>query len=169
MENKMKKYLFIISIPFLFYACSTNLTTDKEHKAIAEKYINGLYGCNPSVVDELAADSIVITYPIFEKIFGSPVIRGRDSVKSFSNHFCSTWKDAQFTFHETIAEGNQVVIVWSFKARNVGSIQGRAPTNQEHSWGGITLFRFNEEGKITAEIGEESEPGPIGRLNNQQN
>jgi hypothetical protein len=38
------------------------------------------------------------------------------------------------------------------------------PTNEEHSWGGITLYRFDEEGKIVAEIGEESAPGPLERV-----
>ncbi len=137
----MKKYLFIIVIPFLFSACSS-INREEELKAQAERYFRGIYGCDPSVVDELAADSIVVTYPVFQEIFGSPAIRGRDSVKSFVRHFCSIWKDPQFTFHETIAEGNHVVIVWSFKARNIGSIQGRPPTNQEHSWGGITLITF---------------------------
>ena len=35
---------------------------------------------------------------------------------------------------------------------------------REYSWGGITLFHFNESGKIIAEIGEESSPGPFERL-----
>jgi hypothetical protein len=34
----------------------------------------------------------------------------------------------------------------------------------EYSWGGITLFYFNDSDEIRAEIGEESSPGPIERL-----
>jgi hypothetical protein len=41
---------------------------------------------------------------------------------------------------------------------------GVPPTGQKKSWGGITLIRFNEAGKIEAEIGEESEPGSIERM-----
>lgn len=163
--NKKKiivnKLFYILSFLLLLNACNTtNNNTTEEQKTIAQKFMKGVYGCDPSVVDELAADSILITYPIFVNIFGSPAIRGRDSVKNFVNHFCSKWKDPQFTFHETIAQENKVVIVWGFKARNVSS-------NKVQSWGGITLFRFNDDGKITAEIGEESSPGPIERLNTQ--
>jgi hypothetical protein len=58
-----------------------------------------------------------------------------------------------------------VVLLWSFRARNVDSgPQGGPPTNEEHVWGGITLIRFDGSGKIVAEIGEESAPGPLERL-----
>lgn len=33
-----------------------------------------------------------------------------------------------------------------------------------YSWGGITVFNFDESGKIIEEIGEESSPGPWARL-----
>ena len=64
-----------------------------------------------------------------------------------------------------MVEGNRVVLVWSFRARNVGSVRpGEPPIHREQSWGGITLIRFDNAGKIVAEIGEESAPGPEARL-----
>ena len=58
-----------------------------------------------------------------------------------------------------------MVLMWSFRARDAGlGLQGNPPTYQEHRWGGITLFHFDESGRIEAEIGEESTPGPVGRL-----
>lgn len=53
-----------------------------------------------------------------------------------------------------------MVLVWSFSARDTEAEAGEAGS----AWGGISLFRFDAEGKITAEIGEESSPGPMGRL-----
>ena len=166
--GSMKKYLFIVLVPLLFNSCDT-INNKEELKTLAEKYFEGIYGCDTSVVDELAAPNIEVTYPVFEKIFGHPVIRGRDSLKSFVKHFCTIWKAIQFNVDETIAEGNRVVIAWRFKARNIGSIQGRPPTNQVNSWGGITFFRFNKQNQITQEIGEESTPGPFARLTSQKN
>ncbi|MGA8263291.1 MAG: nuclear transport factor 2 family protein [Ignavibacteriaceae bacterium] len=137
----------------------------QEQKALAEQYIRGVYGCDSTVVDNLAADSIIISYPIFEKLFNTPAIRGKEAVRHFVSHFCSRWKEPKYTFHEAIAESGKVVLVWSFKARFVGSQQTDVPpTNQLQKWGGITLIRFNEAGKITAEIGEESDPGPFERV-----
>ena len=75
----------------------------------------------------------------------------------FVMNFSKRWKNAEVTIHEEIAEGNRVVLLWSFKADQVSN-------NQPSSWGGITILRFNKAGKIVAEIGEESEPGPQARL-----
>lgn len=157
----MYKYLCLIILLFLIYGCRK---VNEEHKISAEKFFRGVYGCNPSVVDNLAADNIYITYPIFEELFNTPKIKGRKAVKDFVTGFCNRWKDAQINIHESIAEANEVVLIWSFKARRViSSSNGTDSTGHMQSWGGITLYRFNDEGKISAEIGEESAPGPFER------
>ena len=127
-----------------------------ELKNRAREYFRGVYGGKPEVVDVLAAKDIVSTYPIFENLFKTPALQGRTAVKDFAIGFSQRWDNAQITFHEAIAEGSQVVLLWSFRAR-------RVETNEEHSWGGITYFRFDGSGKIVAEIGEESTPGPVER------
>ena len=132
--------------------------------------MKGIYGCNPSVVDSLAEDDVFISYPIFEKLFKTSAIRGRIAVKKFAEGFCSRRTDFHITIHESIAEKDKVILIWSFRARNIGSVNPDVePSNKEHSWGGITLFRFNEAGKIIAEIGEESTPGPIERSTSKTN
>ncbi len=87
----MKKYLFLIIVPLLINSCGT-VNNKEELKALAEKYFHGIYGCDTSVVDEIAAKNIEISYPIFERIFGTPVIKGRDSVKNFVKHFAAPGK-----------------------------------------------------------------------------
>ena len=58
------------------------------------------------------------------------------------------------------------MLIWSFEGKRVTPTQDELhPTNEVHKWGGITLIRFDDAGRITAEVGEESEPGPVGRLN----
>jgi len=137
----------------------------EERKSLAERYFRGVYGGQPAVIDELAGEEIVSTYPIFEKLHNTPAIRGRDAMKAFVTHFGSSWADAHFTIHEAIAEEDRVVLMWSFRARWTGREQQNGPSpGQEQSWGGITLFCFDEAGKIVAEIGEESAPGPFQRL-----
>jgi hypothetical protein len=150
----------------LLNACSsTGVDMEAERKALAERFFRGVYGGNPSVVEDLAGDEIVSSYPIFEKLFNTPAIRGRKAVKDFAIGFSQRWTNTKFIIHEAVAEKDRVVLVWGFQARNVGTgPQGKPPTNQEQSWGGITLFCFDEANKIVAEIGEESAPGPIERL-----
>jgi ketosteroid isomerase-like protein len=128
--------------------------------ALAERYFRGVYGCDAAVVDDLASDDIVVTYPVFATIFGKPALRGREAVKAFALRFCQKWTGAHIELHDAISDADRVVLLWSFSARDTAS----EPPGQEHSWGGITLLRFDQHGKVVAEIGEESEPGPMGRL-----
>lgn len=135
------------------------------YKSLAMKWFEGVYGSNPSVVDELAAENVIVSYPIFQKLYGRPIVSGKEAVRDFAVGFGRSWVETEVTFHETVVQDNQVVLIWSFKGRNVGSpSEDIKPTNKIQSWGGITLIRFNPEGRIVAEIGEESEPGPIERL-----
>lgn len=136
----------------------------ENNKVLAQRFFRAVYGGDTSVIDELASAEIVMSYPVFERLFNSPVLQGREAVKAFAVGFSSRWDEVQITVHEALAEGDQVVLVWRFEARNVGRIQGREPDNEIHSWGGMTLYRFNHLGEIVAEIGEESTPGPIERL-----
>lgn len=116
----------------------------------------------PSLTSSLPRTS---SYPIFVDVLGTPAIRGRESLKAFITRFGQRWAEPEFEFHEAVSDVDRVVLVWSFSARSVASQSpGEPPSNEVHSWGGITLFRFDGRGRITAEIGEESEPGPFGRL-----
>jgi uncharacterized protein (TIGR02246 family) len=134
-----------------------------------ERFMRGVYGCDPSVVDALAADSVVLSYPIFEQLYHTPALRGRPAVRSFAEGFCSRWKEGRLTVHESLADGDNVVLVWSFRARFVGSESPGGPAaGEEQAWGGITFYRFDDSGKITAEIGEESTPGPMARVAGKQ-
>lgn len=144
---------------------SKEFTVDRERTETAQEWFRGIYGSDPDVVDRLAAEDVYVTYPIFNALFKTPVVRGKQAVKELAVGFAKRWKETEIEYHETIIQGDQVVLLWSFRGRNVGSArEGVEPTNEIHSWGGITLIRFNADGKIVAEIGEESEPGPIGRL-----
>ena len=167
-DKAIYKQLLIVLFIILFNACSItndNTEMEEERKDMAEQFIRGVYGGNSSVVDNLAGEEIVSSYPIFQKLFNTPAIRGRKNVKDFAIGFSQRWADAKFTIHEAVAEKDLVILIWSFQARNVGTgPQGKPPSNQVHNWGGITYFRFNEANQIIEEIGEESEPGPFARL-----
>ncbi|MBD3298980.1 MAG: hypothetical protein GF341_10015 [candidate division Zixibacteria bacterium] len=132
---------------------------------IARRWFRGVYGDNPAVVDQLGADNVVVSYPIFEKLFNQPVIRGKANVQKFAAGFSERWDDTQVTFHDVIGQGNRVALVWSVTGRQVATVDGGPPaTTEMQSWGGMTLIRFNADGKIVEEVGEESAPGPYGRI-----
>lgn len=131
----------------------------------AVRFFHAVFGGRPSDIDELAGDDVVVTYPIFQRLLSKPTVRGREELIAFATRFSTTWTDARITVEETIAQGNSVVLMWTFTARNTGpGATGDPPSNKEASWGGLSLYRFDEHGKITTEIGEESFPGPAARL-----
>lgn len=133
------------------------------HEALAERFCRGIYSGETDVIDELAADDFQISYPIFEALFGKPTLRGRQAVKEFSSAFAQKWTDQQLVIEETVAAADRVVFRWSFLARDVGSRPGGPPaTNRVHRWTGMTLYRFDGAGKIVEELGEESQPRPVG-------
>ena len=130
---------------------------DHTLKLKAQKYIRGVY-CGPfAAVLDVADENIVSSYPVFQQIFGDPAIKGLHALEAFAAGFSQRWTESKVAFHEIIAEGQVVVLLWSFTAR-------RVETDQEHQWGGITWVRFNKAGKVVAEIGEESSPGPVARF-----
>ena len=164
-EVDVFKFLCITLVVFPLYGCcNTEVDVESERKALAERFFRGVYGSDPTVVDDLASDGILVSYPIFQELFNSPSIRGRAAVKEFATGFCSRWKETKVTIHEAVVEGDRVVLLWSFTGRNVATANdSMPPTNELRSWGGITYYRFNQAGEIIAEIGEESEPGPFKR------
>ena len=161
----LKRSLIIILALCLFSACETSKITNQERKQLAEQLFRSVYGGDTSQIDSLVSDDVVSSYPIFEQLFGTKAIRGRESLKNFAIGFGERWNDAQVTIREAIAEDESVVLLWSFSAKRMKTEQDSSVVaGQEYSWGGITLYHFNESGKIIAEIGEESSPGPFERL-----
>jgi len=134
-----------------------------DYRASAERYLRSVYACAPPGVAALAAASVVVSYPIFDSLFGSPAIRGTKAVSDFSGGFCSRWSNPQLTIHDALQDGNRVVLVWEFQA--MGPASAAAPVDAgPRRWGGITYLRFDDRGHVVEEIGEESTPGPVERV-----
>jgi hypothetical protein len=166
----MYRNLIILFSFLLFISCSNSRgNLNEKHKELAERFNRGVYGCNPSVIDDIAAEDIVVSYPSFETFYGKPTIHGREAVKKLSTDFCQDWTDIQITIHDLIAEGDKVVCLWTTKARKIGGTGDEEPQSDSgQGIGGITIYRFDSTGKIVSEIGEESVPGPFNRLLNAQ-
>ena len=113
--------LLIYSLCFTSICLGENDDFNINLNTQAERYFRGVYECNPSIVDTLAAEDIVVSYPVFKQIYGNSTIRGREAVKSFSEHFCSRWLDTNLTINESIEERDKVVLVWTFSARDAQS------------------------------------------------
>jgi ketosteroid isomerase-like protein len=137
---------------------------DAKRKKLAVDFLRGIYTGDPSVVDQIAAPDIVVSYPIFDEIFKTPAIRGRDAVRDFAIGFGKRWIDANVTVRQAMADGDGVVLVWEFQARSANPDNSGDAKSTKKAWGGVTLYRFNESDQIMLELGEESTPGPAARV-----
>jgi steroid delta-isomerase-like uncharacterized protein len=133
-------------------------------KGLAVEFLRGFYVGDPSVVDRIAAPDIVVSYPIFDELFETPAIRGRDAVRDFATGFRKRWVDGRVTVRGVMADGDAVVLVWEFQARSANPDDSSDAGSSEKAWGGVTLYRFNESDQIVLELGEESAPGPVARV-----
>ena len=129
----------------------------------AEAFFRGVYGCAPEGLVEISNPGVALSYPIFERLYDTSVIRGLESVTDFSASFCRRWASPTISIDQTIDDGERVVLVWSFSAIDQLA-QDSAQTRQ--SWGGISVFDFDDSGRVLEEFGEESSPGPTARLAN---
>jgi predicted ester cyclase len=137
---------------------------DAKRKKLAVDFLRGIYTGDPSVVDQIGAPDIVVSYPIFDEIFKTPAIRGRDAVRDFAIGFSKRWIDARVTVRQVLADGDAVVLIWEFQARSANPDHSGDAELSKKAWGGITLYRFNDSNQIILELGEESTPGPAARV-----
>lgn len=61
----MAEFMVLLAFLILIVGCKETDKTQQQ-KTLAEKYIRGIYGCDSTVVDELCADDISVSYPIFQ-------------------------------------------------------------------------------------------------------
>jgi hypothetical protein len=136
-----------------------------ERVTVAQEYFRAVYSGDTAALDPLASPDIVVSYPLFVEVLGTPAIQGLADVKGFSTRFSQRWTSPDFEFHDSVSDGDKVALIWSFSAQSAAPLKSEGGLSAERqAWGGITLFRFDDVGRVVAEIGEESTPGPMGRL-----
>lgn len=156
--------VWLTTVLVLITACGTEVHQElAQNKKTAQDYLRAIYTCNRNIDEQLASDEITVSYPVFEELFKKPVLRGREEVQAFSKRFCARWRQPKLTVHESIEEDGRVVLIWGFSAR-MAKADGDGALEDERSWGGISLIRFDGKGVVYQEVGEESSPGPWARL-----
>ena len=143
-------------------ACSASrMPASSDRSATAQSFFRAVYGCAPDGLAAMSNPDVALSYPIFETLYNTSVIRGQEAVTEFSRSFCRRWADPSISIDEVIDDGDRVVLIWSFSATDR---LAQEPSRARQSWGGISVFDFDEAGLVLEEFGEESSPGPAARL-----
>lgn len=148
----------VLAFFFVAGGCADSSMSESE---TAQQFFRAVYGCTGEPLDSLASAEVRMSYPIFAERLGTPVLVGRDAVVQFSAGFCQRWRDPEVVVHEVVSDEGRVVLVWSYSALSEPTPDS-PPTRA--SWGGISVFEFDALGRVVAEYGEESTPGPVARM-----
>jgi len=130
----------------------------ESNKAIARRFIQVWGNGSLDVIEELAAPSLVVRYPTIPQ-----VIKSNREFRHLLAGFRSAFPDAALQVNEEIAEGEKVVIRWSFSGTHKGALMGIPPTDKKVNWTGITIYRI-VDGKVAEEQGEEDFAGLLRQL-----
>ena len=132
-----------------------------ENKAIARRFIQ-LWGKGDrlAIINELASPEITVYYPSLPSaVQGIPAVR-----RYFTERLPSICGDPDMQVDETIAEGDKVVVRWTYSSTHHGEFpQGVPATGKRLKSTGITIYRI-VEGKVVDERGEEDILGLLRQL-----
>jgi len=121
----------------------------QENKSIARRFIQIWGKGNLDVIDELAARTISVRYPVMPQ-----VIEGSEAFRKAMESFRSAFPDSDLQIDEVIAEDDKVVVSWSFSGTHQSSLLGIPATGKKARWTGITIYKI-VNGKVVEEKGEE--------------
>jgi len=109
----------------------------EENKAIARRWNDEIWGKgSPAAVDELFAADCVFNNP------PPGVAPDREGYKQTVTMWCTPFADIHCTMEDTIAEGDKVVIRWTWRGRHKGEYMGIAPTDKQVTITGIDILRI---------------------------
>ncbi len=118
------------------------MSTIDNNKAVARRYLEQFWnGDDPAVIAGIAAAE-VIGHPT-----PGETLQGRDILVQRHGGLRRIYGDPRFVVEDLIAEGDKVLLRWSFTGKHIGTIMGAEPTGKQITVGGMNLFQL-ADGKI---------------------
>jgi steroid delta-isomerase-like uncharacterized protein len=130
----------------------------EKNKAIALRFIQVWGKGELEIIDELASPAISVHYPTFPQ-----AIKGGEAFKQKLTEFRSVFPDGDLRVEEQIAEGDKVVLRWSYSGTHKGLIMDIPATGKKVNWTGITIYRITD-GKVSEERGQEDVFGVLRQI-----
>ncbi len=107
------------------------------NKQVARRYLEDFWnGDDVSVIDALVTPDVTGYPGSGQALQGSEVFKQRHAALR------QVYSEPHFAVEDLIAEGDKVLLRWSFCGRHSGPIMGAAPTGKQITVGGMNLFRF---------------------------
>lgn len=115
-----------------------------DNKALADRFHTDIFQAGRlDVADEILSPDFVIHAPGYPPEWA----RGPAGTKQLASAIIDGIPDRQIAHHETIAEGDLVMVRWSMTGTHGGDLMGVPPTGEPIDVTGFDLFRI-ADGKI---------------------
>jgi SnoaL-like polyketide cyclase len=119
-------------------------TSELENEALAHRFHMEIFQGKLSVADEILTPGFVLRNPILP----SELIHGPEGVKKFASLVGDSSPGHQIIHHDTISNGDKVLIRWTFTGVLKKEMLGIRPSDEPVTITGFDLFRITTEGKI---------------------
>jgi steroid delta-isomerase-like uncharacterized protein len=111
------------------------------NKAIVRRYFEEVVNNgNLAVADELISTHYVSHYPTGYDFGGGP-----EDVKQIATVVRTAFPDVHFTLEDVMAEGNKVVVRWTFRGTHEHDFMGVPAAGKRATIMGIAIYRIAEE------------------------
>jgi steroid delta-isomerase-like uncharacterized protein len=114
----------------------------EENKDIVTRWNQGYHARNPEVFEEFLAEDYHI----------GKMDREAHKQRSIAGWQSGAFSDHGFEVHDTIAEGDKVVVRWTMWGTHTGTFLGVPPTHKVITTSGINIYQI-KDGKIVEEWG----------------
>ena len=118
----------------------------EENKTVVRRYYEDAPD-NPEACDEIFAPTVRF-HAIHHVTLNPDMNSSPQSEKATYEWLNIVWAGLRTTIDEMIAEGDRVMVRWTFRGTHRGEYYGVPPTNKPVTYSGINIFRL-VEGKIT--------------------
>lgn len=118
-------------------SAQSNLATARR---VIDKAWNGR---DLSILDEVMSEDLVTHDPAEDRD-----LHGLDELRERMRTYQEAMPDMKVRIEDELASGNLVAMRWSVKGTNDGEFAGNPPTHREVKITGLSMERFDSEGRI---------------------
>jgi len=128
-----------------YEAFKTKAQTEEQNKIVVEKYFAGWNSKDLKVLDEIADPQFGMYNP---SISQNPM--NSEQTKSWAESIFKAFPDVKYDIKDILAEGDKVVIWWTFTGTHQGDIWNIPATGKKVTNSAIEIYKF-KNGKIVEE------------------
>lgn len=93
----------------------------------------------------------MVTSDFSRSMNGINVANGPSEFKAYIKNYLRAFPDLYIKVNKMIQKDNEIVTMWTFYGTNTGNFAEFTPTGKKAVIDGVTLIKFNSEGKMTKE------------------